>query len=170
MRPEDGIDGTYEAAPIVTGPRRVPPEWIDYNGHMNVAYYSRAFDQALDVLLEDHLGIGESYVARARRGPYVLQSHLHYMGEFLEGEEFRIAVRLLDWDAKRLHLFLEMTNAAGEVCATSEQLLMNVDLETRKSTPYEDWAFARIEALGKAQVGLPRPAAAGAPIGIRRKG
>ncbi|NJN47440.1 MAG: thioesterase-like protein, partial [Candidatus Competibacteraceae bacterium] len=24
----------------------VPPEWIDYNGHMNVAYYVLAFDRA----------------------------------------------------------------------------------------------------------------------------
>jgi acyl-CoA thioester hydrolase len=170
MEPDDGVSGVYEAAPILTGPRQVPAEWIDYNGHMNVAYYSLAFDNAVDVLLEEHLGIGESYVKRARRGPYVLQNHLHYTGELLEGETFRIAIRLLDWDAKRLHLFLEMTDASGEVCATSEQLLMNVDLTSRRSTPYEDWAAARIAALGTAQAGLKRPEQAGAPIGIRRAG
>ena len=170
MKPEDGVSEDYEAAPVMAGKRKVPPEWIDYNGHMNVAYYTVAFDNAVDVLLDRSLGIGESYVKRAQRGPYVLQNHLHYLGELLEGESFEIAIRILDWDAKRLHLFLEMTNEAGEVCATSEQLLMNVDLTTRRSAPYEEWAAARIGALGAAQAGLPRPPQAGAPLGIRRKG
>lgn len=170
MEPEDGVSGVHEAAPVMTEPRKVPPEWIDYNGHMNVAYYTMAFDNALDVLLEEHLGIGESYVKRAKRGPYVLQNHLHYIGELLEGESFEVAMRILDWDAKRLHVFLAMSNAeTGALAATSEQLLMNVDLTARRSAPYEDWAQTRIAALAEAQAGLPSPPQAGAPIGIRRK-
>ena len=36
---------------------KVRPEWIDYNGHMNVAYYVLAFDYATDAFF-DHLGRG----------------------------------------------------------------------------------------------------------------
>ena len=54
------VKDDYEAAPIRTSTRTVPPEWIDYNGHMNVAYYTMAFDQAADEILEGYLGVGET--------------------------------------------------------------------------------------------------------------
>ena len=49
-RPQTGHDGPYDA-PGVVGPQRVLPEWIDYNGHMNVAYYTLAVDTAFDDFL-----------------------------------------------------------------------------------------------------------------------
>ena len=33
----------------------VLPEWIDYNGHMNVAYYVLAFDHGVDAVSYTHL-------------------------------------------------------------------------------------------------------------------
>lgn len=164
----EGHDGPY-AAPVVIGPRKVAPDWIDYNGHMNVAYYTMAFDQALDVFLEDELGVGESHVTRERHGPYALQAHIHYLGEMLEGEEFTVSVILHDHDAKRMHVMLEMRNAAtGAVAATCEQVLMNVDLTARRSAPYPDWAVARMAAMQAAHAELPRPAQMGRPIGLKR--
>ena len=160
---------TFEVlTPVVSPLRTVPAEWIDYNGHMNVGYYSLAFDKGVDVLL-DLVGVGAAFTRETRMGPYVLQNHLHYLDEVLEGETFRIELRVLDCDAKRFHLFAEMRNAGGGVAATSEQLATNVDLETRRSAPYPDWAVARFEDLRRAHAGLPRPAQAGASIGIRRK-
>ena len=44
--------------PFRTKNQIVLAEWIDYNGHMNVAYYTLAFDKALDFFFEDVLGIG----------------------------------------------------------------------------------------------------------------
>src|SRR5439155_18206722 len=38
----------------------VLPEWIDYNGHMNLAYYTVLFDYATDLLF-DELGLGLDY-------------------------------------------------------------------------------------------------------------
>ena len=37
--------------------QNVKKEWIDYNGHMNVAYYTLAFDNSLDDFLETILEI-----------------------------------------------------------------------------------------------------------------
>lgn len=155
----------------LTLPRQVvKPEWIDYNGHMNVSYYTMAFDQAFDVLLEDWIGIGESFVVRARLGPMSLQMQLCFIGELLEGEAFHVDVMMLDCDAKRMHLFGEMVSEkTGELAATFEALSMCVDLETRRSHPYPDWAQTRMEAMKTAQAGLSRPPQAGAPIGIRRR-
>jgi len=168
MTPFEGHDGPY-AAPVTLADRKVPAEWIDYNGHMNVAYYVMAIDQALDRFLEDELGIGEAHAARVRQGPYALQSHVQYLGELLEGALFSVAVRLIDCDAKRMQVFVEL-RAGGAVAATCEQLMMNVDLETRRSTPYPDLAQARMAVMLKAHAALERPAQLGAAIGIRRKG
>ena len=166
----EGHDAAY-AAPVNLPEREVPSEWIDYNGHMNVAYYVMAIDQALDQFLEDELGIGEKHASRVRQGPYALQSHIHYLDEMLAGERFIVSVRLVDCDAKRMHVFIELLNANGPaLAATCEQLLMNVNLETRRSTPYPDWAQARMARMLEAHSALEQPLQLGAPIGIRRKG
>ena len=34
--------------PFKSKNRKVLKEWIDNNGHMNVAYYTLAFDEAID--------------------------------------------------------------------------------------------------------------------------
>lgn len=168
-QPETGHDGPY-AAPLALPGGRVEPGWIDYNGHMNVAYYALAFDRAVDRLLEDHLGLGETRVRNAGQGPYVLQSTICYLGELLEGEAFDFTALLVDCDAKRLHLFLEMRNAGGAVAATSEQLLMNVDLGARRAAPYPDWAQARAARMLADHAAAARPPQLGQALGIRRKG
>ncbi len=164
--PEQDGSG-YFHAPV----RSVLSDWIDYNGHMNVAYYSLAFDQSLDAILEEDLGIGPSYVAERNHGPYVVQNHIHYLAELLEGEEFQIRFQLLDADEKRIHVFLEMTRIRdGALVATSEQLILNVDLEARRSAPYPADRSARIREVRDAHSALPRPTQAGSPLGIRRSG
>ncbi|MEM7269355.1 MAG: thioesterase family protein [Pseudomonadota bacterium] len=161
----------FEKAPLRTSPQTVQSDWIDYNGHMNVAYYTLAFDKAFDEVLEDYIGIGESFVARAHLGPMSLQSQYFYVGELMEGEQFYVDAYLLDCDAKRMHFFGEMYALKdGRRAAAFESMSLNVDLEARKSAPYPEFAQARLEALRAAQADLPRPAEVGQTIGIRRKG
>ena len=49
--------------------QNVKKEWIDYNGHMNVAYYTLAFDNSLDDFLETILEIGPTFVKKVNEGP-----------------------------------------------------------------------------------------------------
>ncbi|MEM9268602.1 MAG: thioesterase family protein [Pseudomonadota bacterium] len=168
--PSTGHDGPFPAV-HVTPTTTVPADWIDYNGHMNVAYYTMAIDQAIDHLLETALGVGESFVAETRMGPYALQSHIAYLGELLEGDAFFTEILLIDSDPKRLHLMILLKGASdGALSATCEQLLMNVDLTTRRSAAYPDWAQARMQAMTSAHAETPRPDQLGQPLGIRRKG
>ncbi len=157
------------AGPIRTATQTVPPDWIDYNGHMNVAYYTMAFDRALDEVY-DRLGIGARLVESRRMGPMALQTQIHYLGELLEGTRFACDLRLLDADAKRVHVFLEMRNLDdGEaLAATYESLTLCVDLAARRSAPFPDEPRARIERLLAAHRALPRPPQVGARLGIRR--
>ena len=159
---------SFEARPLSSTRRRVLPEWIDYNGHMNVAYYMLAIDQAMDDIF-DELGIGVRLVRERGMGPMALVNQIHYLDELLEGQEFRCDLQLLDADHKRIHYFVTMHHLSkGTVAATLEGLSINVDLKMRRSTPYPDEIRQRIEALSAAHTTLPRPPQAGATIGIRR--
>ena len=164
------VNDDYQAAQTRTRGRKVPPEWIDYTGHMNVTYYTLAFDNALDEILDERLGIGESLAREGRFGPMALQTQIHYLGELLEGTGFACDFQLLDADPKRIHFFLTMVNLeTAAVAATYESLSMNVDLHARRSAPYPDWAPARSGRLPALHATLPRPPLAGNPLGIRRK-
>src|SRR5690242_16223579 len=114
-------------APLETYRTTVPAEWIDYNGHMNVAYYLLAFDRGTDGLL-DHLGLGGRYRAATNHSIYVLEAHLTYEREVKEGDPIRIATQLLDADGKRLHVFHRMFHeTAGYLAATNELMALHVD-------------------------------------------
>ena len=160
---------TYAAKPLRSSTRKVLPEWIDYNGHMNVGYYTLAIDQMMDDIF-DELGVGVALVESHGMGPMAIVNQIHYLNELLEGDEFCIDVQLLDSDHKRMHYFVTMHHLAkGVPAATYEGLSMNVDLEARKSAPYPAVALTKIQALTRAHANLPRPELAGATIGIRRK-
>ncbi|WP_416898039.1 MAG: thioesterase family protein [Minwuia sp.] len=147
----------------------VLPEWIDYNGHMNVGYYNVAFDKATDGLF-DRLDMGLDYVKRENKSFFTLQTNVHYIGEVLEGTKLRYTVQLLDFDPKRVHAYFEMFNAdEGYLSATSEQMMVHVDLETRKSAAMPDDLLARVRALYDSHRDLPRPEKAGQGMAIRRR-
>src|SRR5262249_48743347 len=67
-------------APFVSSVMRVEPAWIDYNGHLNMAYYNVLFDRAVDEAYE-LLGIGADYVAKRRHSLYTAEVHLRYLRE-----------------------------------------------------------------------------------------
>ena len=151
---------------IVCPERRVESAWIDYNGHMNMAYYHVLFDQALDHVFDD-LGIGAAYVASGAGSCFTAEVHVAYLDELSEADPVRVSYQLLDWDEKRLHLFAEMHHAtAGYLAATSEQLSLHVDLATRRAAPFPTEAQGCIAALMERHRNLPRQPQVGHVIGI----
>jgi len=158
----------YEA-PITCPIQRVEKTWMDYNGHMNMAYYNLAFDRSVDHAY-DLLGIGADYARSGAGSCFVLEAHVTYLQELVLDDPIEIRFRLLDWDAKRLHYFEEMYHAEqGYLAATSEQLAMHVDMQTRRSAPFPVATQAEIAALFQAHQGLSRPGQIGRVMGIPRK-
>lgn len=154
---------------LVVEGMRVLPDWIDYNGHMNVAYYVLAFDQALETMMEE-IGIGGSYAAKGEGTTFVLENHIAYIQEIVEGTPMRMTFQLLDRDPKRVHYFMRMYHAEeGFLAATSEQLTMHIDLATRRSGAMPQAVQDRFAAIAEAQAHLPRPEEAGRTMGIRRR-
>ena len=127
------------SSPFRTRNQTVLREWIDYNGHMNVAYYTLAFDKALDFFFEDVLNIGPSFVEKNEEGPFALKASYNYFSELLESESFFVDISILDFDSKRVHVFGEMRKDTSlELSAVFETVLMNMDLSARKVKQYPD--------------------------------
>lgn len=148
--------------------RQVDPAWIDYNGHLNMAYYSLLFDNALDHVF-DMLGCGEDYVAEGGGSCFVVETHVCFFREVVVNDPLRITFQLLDFDAKRLHYFEQMFHAQkGYLAATSEQMSLHIDMTTRRVAPFPPHIAARIERLAEQQASLARPERAGRSIGIPR--
>ncbi len=127
------------SSPYKTRNQKVLSEWIDYNGHMNVAYYTLAFDKALDFFFEDVLGIGPSFVEKNKEGPFALKASYNYFSELLEEESFFVDISILDFDSKRVHVFGEMRKDKSlELSAIFETVLMNMDLSGRTVKQYPD--------------------------------
>ncbi|MFY0989234.1 thioesterase family protein [Halomonas sp. C05BenzN] len=145
---------------------RVAPAWVDYNGHMNDAEYARVFSLAVEALMER---IGLDAVGRERHGYtiYTLETHLCYRREAHEGQPLRVAVTLLDRDAKRLHAFFELYDEEGNLLATSEQMLMGMTRESGRPGAFPAPVAEAIAALPHANRD-DWPALAGRTIGIRR--
>jgi acyl-CoA thioester hydrolase len=148
---------------------KVLPEWIDYNGHMNVAFYVLAFDKALDDFAERY-DLALDYMKRSNCSTFVLETHVTYQQEVLQGDPLHFTLQLLDVDAKRLHYFMRMYHAEqGYLAATSEQLMVHIDMAERRTAPMPAATLARLEGLKAEHARLPRPPEAGSIIGIRRK-
>lgn len=160
---------TSWSAPFQCPELTVLDDWIDYNGHMNVAWYVAAFDQGVDALF-DALGIGEDYVSERGLSCFTGEIRVKYLNELKRGEAFSTSIQLLDWDSKRLHFFMTMRGTEDNtVAATLEQLAIHVDMNERRSAAFPDDVAARIETLMTAHQALPAPEGLDRAIGIRRR-
>ena len=158
------------AEPLPSYQCRVLPEWIDYNGHMNLAYYLVAFDKATDALFE-RLGVGLDYVRATEHSLFALEAHVTYARELRVGDPISIVGQLVDADEKRLHFFHRMEHAdAGYLAATIEFMGVHVAMGARRAVPFPQEAAARIEAMLAEHRRLPRPPQLGRSVGLRNKG
>ena len=118
--------------------RKIIKEWIDYNGHMNMAYYVLIFDQAWENILNKFQMGGEN-AEESKRTTMVVETRTTYDSEVKEGEEVEVYVSYFDHDKKRLHLKCEMyEKKTKKLSATMENLSLYIDLDKRKVTEFED--------------------------------
>ena len=163
-----GHDGPYES-PIKLPTKKVLKSWIDYNGHMNVAFYTMAFDKSLDYFLENYLGLGETHAEYNNQGPFVVQANFHYINEMKLNEKFFVQAALINFDIKKMHLCLEIISKKTNLTmAISEQLLLNVNLIKRKTESYPSWALQRIKTMYENHKNIKLPKYIGNKIQIKK--
>lgn len=154
--------------PLATGGRTVPPEWIDYIGHMMDAYYFVAFTEATEAFL-DHVGLGERYRTDSGCGIYTVESHLCFSKSVRAGAVLLYDSQLLGCDEKRLHVFHRMSQSpAGGVVATNELMFLHVDIASERVTPMPPERWRAASRLAAAHAALATPADAGRRIQLRR--
>jgi acyl-CoA thioester hydrolase len=159
-------DTTSIPAPFDRFEGEVRPEWIDYNGHMNLAYYIVLFDQATDLLF-DGIGLGLNYRRDTGKGTFVVETHTLYENELLVGARVRVATQILGSDGKRLHLGHEMFAIdSGLRAAVQELMFLHVDLVARQVCPFLPELRDKVVAWTAAHSALPRPPWAGRRVAM----
>lgn len=156
------------STPHISSVMEVVPEWIDYNGHMNMAFYSALFDRAGDEFYEI-IGLGADYAKTRRMTSYTGEVKIRYLQELHLEQKVRVRSWIIDHDAKRFHCWQELHAEDGFLSATAETLALHVDMSGPKVVPFPDDIAARLDAFAETH-GLPEmPEAAGKAIGIPRR-
>ncbi|MBN9257232.1 MULTISPECIES: thioesterase family protein [unclassified Mesorhizobium] len=155
-------------APFISAVMGIEKDWIDYNGHLNMAYYNVLFDRCSDEAFAA-LDMGPDYARNRRLTIYSAEVHVCYVQELHLDHKVRGSFQLIDHDEKRLRFYQEIRHVDGWLAATSEQLALHVDMSGPKVAPFPADVLARVEAMRAAHAQLPMPERAGRSIGIRRK-
>ena len=145
----------------------VQSEWVDYNGHMNDSAYAKVFSHTVDAFM-DYIKLDEEARKKYDYTIFTLETHLCYLLEASEGEKLTVTAQLLDADDKRLHMFFTMKNGEENIIATSEQMLMGIDTEQGKASPFPVTIATGIDQLLQKDKQLETPKQVGRRIGIRR--
>jgi carnitine 3-dehydrogenase len=147
----------------------IPPEWIDYNGHVHESRYLQVFGDASDAFLR-RIGVNAAYLARG--GSYfTVETHLSHVREARVDDRVHVTTQVLGFDEKRLHVFHSLYRSEGGVLlATAEQMLIHVDTNRGRADSAEREVLDRVARIAEAHAGLPRPDRAGRHVGVPAHG
>ena len=118
--------------------QKILSKWVDYNNHLNMAYYILIFDEAWEVMLEK-IKMGAHSAKTEKKSTMVVETHTQYINEVNENDEVDILLTFFDHDIKRLHLKLEMIEKKSKkLSASMEWISLYIDLNIRKVTEFEN--------------------------------
>ena len=143
------------------------PEWIDYNGHLNMAYYNVLFDLGADQAFEI-MGFGADYAKTRNHTTYSAEFHVRYLREIHLGDRVRLGFQLLDVDRNKFHFCQWMFHQDGWLAATGEGLGLHIDMAGPRVAPFPGDVAVLVDAMAKDHARYETPEFVGKPIGIRR--
>lgn len=153
---------------FVSHPMQVQKEWIDYNGHLNMAYYNVLFEMGSEQFFAE-LGLGPDYAATRSLTIYTAEVHVCYIRELHLGDLVTASLQLIDLDDKRVHIYQELRHVDGWLSATCENLSLHIDMTGPKVTPFPPDIAERLLQAASAHAHLPRPERVGRHVAIRRR-
>lgn len=148
--------------PIRTLERQVPPDWTDYNNHMNEARYLQCFADATDAFMRI-IGADADYIA-AGRSYFTVETHIRHLNEVKALEPIYTATQVIEGKGKKMRLFHEMRHADGRLLATGEHMLIHVSLESRAACEPAREILSKLEEIAALHARL-TPMVSGAPSG-----
>jgi carnitine 3-dehydrogenase len=155
-----------DGGPLRLSGRRVPPEWVDYNGHVHESRYLELFADATDVLLGT-IGVDAGYLAEGA-SYFTVETHLSHLRQLEAGDRVFVTTQVIDSDEKRLHVFhVLLRDGEPDPVATAEQMLLHVDTGSGRAAPSREPVRARVAEVTRRHAALPVPERAGRSIGAR---
>jgi acyl-CoA thioester hydrolase len=148
--------------------KTVKPEWIDYNGHLNMAYYNVLFDQGVDDVYEK-LGFGPDYARTHNHTTYTAEFHVCYVRELHVNDPVRISFQIIDADEKRFHFYQEIWHTDGWLAATAEGLALHIDMSGPRVAPMPPVILAGVQQMKSDHAMLAKPARVGRSISLKRQ-
>ena len=156
------------SAALRTLESKVIEDWIDYNGHLNEAYYLVIFSKATDAF-QTLNGMTPDTIKTDGNTLFTLETHLAYIKEIGLGADVYVTSQLLEHDTKRVRIFHNMYNAQDELLATAETFLIGYNLQQEKVTNFHQVFAESLEKLAEEHSQLPMPASAGKGIALKKK-
>ena len=151
-------------APYVNETQSVLTEWIDLNGHMNLAYYLTAFDRAFEEAYEQ-MGLTAEALEKTGSSTFAAEMHITYQRELMQGDPLRVATQLIGFDVKRMHWIQSMYHRDENfLAATAEWLILHVDLRQRRVATMPERLQSELNAILAVHKALPRPPETGRRI------
>lgn len=155
--------------PFKSSLMKVEDQWIDYNGHFNMAYYNVLFDRAGDEAFGS-IGLGPEYVKATSCSFFTLEAHVSYLRELHAGDGVIVTTQFLAHDHKRVHYVQQMFHAGENYLAcVTENMIMHVDMTAKKSSNFPQNILVQIAAVQRAHSALPVPPQVGHRITIPAK-
>ena len=160
------VQADGDGRPLRLPVRRVPPDWVDYNGHVHESRYLELFADATDSLLGT-VGVDSGYLADGGSF-FTVETHLSHLRQLVAGDRVYVTTQVLDSDDKRLHVFhVLLREGDADPIATAEQMLLHVDTGSGRAAASREPVRAHVAELTERHAALPRPERAGRSIGVR---
>jgi len=156
------------AAPLRLVDGTVRREWIDEYGHLNVAHYLTICDEA-NWAFWNWINAPATIDARDGHEYVIVETHVVYRAELVEGAAFAIETQLTDLDAKRYILFHRVLDAGAELVATNEVKCLGFDLGSRRPEAWRRPVAERLRHVHDAHARLGRPEQSGAGIDLSKR-
>jgi carnitine 3-dehydrogenase len=154
------------SSPIETTRRRIPPDWTDYNNHMNEARYLQCFGDATDAFMRI-IGCDASYIDSGLSF-FTAETHIRHLDEVRVNEVVYTSTQVLAGAGKKMHLFHHLYHESGRLLATGEHMLIHVSLETRSACAPAEPVATELQRIALMHASLAPPEGAGRAVGQAR--
>lgn len=122
----------------VTHQAEIPESYMDIMGHMNIMWYTHLFAHAMGGTFK-LIGMERDYFVANQAGCFALKQFVNYLSEIRAGQKVTLRTRLLGRSPKRMHLMHFIVKDAGEVLAsTAEIVAAHIDMQFRRTSPFPD--------------------------------
>ena len=114
---------------------------------MNVAFYVRLFDLALDELFVA-FDMSEDYIKREAKSHFTIEAHIDYTHEVHQGQRVFVRYRITDVSPKVIafHATMHSQEAPDTVHAVWEQLTLSVDMVARRACAMPEELYGELRA------------------------